>query len=496
MTKNYQSDKLTIMTEKKHFYITTTLPYVNAPPHMGHAVEFVRADTVARYRELLGDSVFFNTGTDEHGLKIYRKAQEEKEDPQEYVDRQSETFRTMIGLLGMKSEINFIRTTDPKHKKAAQEFWKKCLEKGDIYKKNYKINYCVGCELEKAHSDLVDGKCPDHPNQELEIIEEENYFFRFSRYQESLLELYDKDPHFVVPSFRLKEIISFVERGLEDFSISRLAKKQPWGVPVPDDPDHTMYVWFDALVNYISAIGWPDNMDTFQKWWPVTQYAGKDNLRQQSAMWQAMLLSAGLTPSRQIVINGFVISGGQKMSKSVGNVINPVDLVDKYGTDALRYYILRELHPFEDGDMTEDRFKETYNANLANGLGNVFSRILKMADKYEVDYLPLPEESEVTKKDDVKEGYHANFDSFEMNKAADFVWDKISQLDGLVEETQPFKKIKTSPKEAKADVAKMVHGLWEIAVLLRPLMPETSDIMKHAIEEKTPPQEPLFARKE
>ncbi|MGM0482382.1 MAG: methionine--tRNA ligase, partial [Patescibacteria group bacterium] len=445
------------MAQKDHFYITTTLPYVNAPPHMGHAVEFVRADVVARYRELLGNTVFFNTGTDEHGLKIYRKAKEEGEDPQEYVDRLSGTFCEMTSLLGMRPEFNFIRTTDPKHKRAAQEFWKKCLDKGDIYKKNYKVNYCVGCELEKAHSDLVDGKCPDHPTQDLEVIEEENYFFRFSRYQEALLDLYTKNPHFVVPDFRLKEIRSFVERGLEDFSISRLAEKQPWGVPVPDDPDHTMYVWFDALVNYVSAIDWPDDMDNFNKWWPVTQYAGKDNLRQQSAMWQAMLLSAGLPPSRQIVINGFVISGGQKMSKSIGNVIDPVDIIKRYGTDALRYYIIRELHPFEDGDMTEERLKDTYNANLANGLGNAFSRILKMAHKYEVDYFPLPEESKVAGDPKIKEEYHANFDSFEMNKVADFIWSKISQLDTFIEETQPFKKIKISPEEAKGDVAKMVH---------------------------------------
>ncbi|MGM0629513.1 MAG: methionine--tRNA ligase, partial [Patescibacteria group bacterium] len=430
------------------------------------------------------------------GLKIYRKAKEEGKDPQEYVDHFSEAFHKMTDLLGMKPEVNFIRTTDPKHKKAAQEFWKKCLDKGDIYKKNYKVNYCVGCELEKAHSDLVDGRCPDHPNQELEVIEEENYFFRFSRYQEALLDLYTKNPHFVVPDFRLKEIRSFVERGLEDFSISRLAEKQPWGVPVPDDPDHTMYVWFDALVNYVSAIGWPGDMDTFNKWWPVTQYAGKDNLRQQSAMWQAMLLSAGLPPSRQIVINGFVISGGQKMSKSIGNVIDPVDIIDRYGTDALRYYIIRELHPFEDGDMTEERLKDTYNANLANGLGNAFSRILKMAHKYEVDYFPLPEESKVAGDPKIKEEYQANFDSFEMNKVADFIWGKISQLDTFIEETQPFKKIKTSPEEARGDVAKMVHGLWEVAILLRPIMPETSDVIKQAIEKRTPPEKPLFARKE
>ena len=484
------------MAKPNNFYITTTLPYVNAPPHLGHAVEFIRADVVARYREELGDNVFFNTGTDEHGLKVYRKALEENKDPKVYVDEQSQNFRKMIGLLDMRSDINFIRTTDSKHIKAAQHFWKKCLDNGDIYKKKYETRYCVGCELEKSHSDLVDGQCPDHPGRELEIIEEENYFFRFSRYQEHLLELYDKNSDFVVPSFRLKEISSFVKRGLNDFSISRLAEKQPWGIPVPDDPDHTMYVWFDALVNYISAIGWPDDMDTFNEWWPVTQYAGKDNLRQQSAMWQAMLLSVGLPTSKQIVINGFVISGGQKMSKSIGNVIDPLSLIETYGTDALRYYVIRELHPFEDGDMTEEKFKDVYNANLANGLGNTFSRIMKMADKYDVDYFPLPKESEIMGQKEIKDEYHKQFSVFEMNKAADLVWKKISELDRSIEETQPFKKIKTAPEEAKEDIKKAIGGLYEVAILLKPFMPDSSDRIKNAIENKTPPESPLFERKE
>lgn len=484
------------MLKPKSFYITTTLPYVNAPPHIGHAVEFIRADIVARYKELAGDEVFLNTGTDEHGLKIYRKALEENEKPQDYVDRLSKTFRDLTSTLGMKSDLNFVRTTDERHVKSAQAFWKRCFENGDIYKKNYKIRYCVGCELEKSHSDLVNGQCPDHPGKELETIDEENYFFRFSRYQKSLLKLYDSNPGFVIPDFRLKEIRSFVERGLEDFSISRLAEKQPWGIPVPDDPDHTMYVWFDALVNYVSVIGWPDDGDTFERWWPVTQYAGKDNLRQQSAMWQAMLLSAGLPPSKQIVINGFVISGGQKMSKSIGNVIDPFDTIERYGTDALRYYVARELHPFEDSDMTEERFKETYNANLANGLGNAFSRVMKMVYKYEVVIGKLPEESEIMEREDVKSGYHEAFASFEINKVTDYIWSRISGLDRYIDETQPFKKIKTSPEEAKGDLVKMAHELWEIAILIKPIMPDSADSIMASIKEGTPPETPLFARKE
>src|SRR3990167_864202 len=275
------------------FYITTTLPYVNSDPHVGFAMELIRADVIARFRRLMGEEVMFNTGTDEHGLKIYREAQKKSENPQKYCDEYASKFENLKKALNL-SYTNFIRTTDPKHMKAAQEFWRRCGRNDDIYKKMYKTKYCVGCELEKTDSELVDGQCPIHPTMELEIIEEENYFFRFSKYQQKLIDLYENNPRFVVPDFRLNEIKQFVKNGLHDFSISRLKSKMPWGVDVPDDPDHVMYVWFDALVNYISILSWPDDEENFKKWWPVVQIAGKDNLRQQCAIWQAMLMSAGL----------------------------------------------------------------------------------------------------------------------------------------------------------------------------------------------------------
>ncbi|MFC1721155.1 methionine--tRNA ligase, partial [Patescibacteria group bacterium] len=363
----------------KNFYLTTTLPYVNADPHIGFALEIVHADIIARYRRLLGEEVFFNFGTDEHGQKVYQEALKAGKTPQEYVDGYAAKFDELKKALNL-SYNNFIRTTDPCHIAAAQEFWKKCDANGDIYKKQYKAKYCVGCELEKTDSELVDGCCPLHPGKELEIREEENYFFKFSKYQDKLLELYKSNPDFVLPDFRFNEIKRFVEGGLQDFSISRLKDKMPWGVPVPGDDEHVMYVWFDALVNYVSAIGWPDDMEKFEKWWPVVQVAGKDNLRQQSAMWQAMLMSVDLPTSKQVVIHGFVTSDGKKMSKSVGNVINPFDIVNEYGTDALRYYIAREFSPFEDSDITMEKFNVAYNANLANGIGNLASRIMKMAE--------------------------------------------------------------------------------------------------------------------
>ena len=243
---------------------------------------------------MLGQEVFFNTGTDEHGVKIYRQAQQLELDPQKYCDIQAGEFQKLKRDAQIFAMTVSSARTDPHHIKAAQEFWRRCDEKGHIYKKNYKIKYCVGCELEKTDSELVDGRCPLHPSQELEIIEEENYFFKFSTFSQQLLDLYEKNPKFVLPKGRMTEIKKFVERGLEDFSISRLKSKMPWGIEVPTDPEHVMYVWFDALVNYISALGWPEDEDRFNQWWPAVQIAGKDNLRQQAAMWQAMLMGRGL----------------------------------------------------------------------------------------------------------------------------------------------------------------------------------------------------------
>jgi len=333
---------------------------------------------------LWGKRCFFNTGTDEHGQKIYDNAIAAGQTPQEYVNKFSYEFKKLIPALGLMEDIHFIRTTDTNHIAAAQEMWRRCKANGDIYKATQTIRYCVGCELEKTDSELEDEVCPLHPNNNLEIREEENYFFKFSEYQQKLLALYKENPQFVIPSFRQKEIITFVEGGLRDFSVSRLKNKMPWGVAVPDDDDHIMFVWFDALTNYISTTGWPEKED-FDGWWPGTQVAGKDNLRQQTAIWQAMLMSAGLPTSKQVVIGGFINSGGQKMSKSLGNVIAPSELVARYGTDATRYILLRHVHPFDDSDLTWEKMDEYYSADLANGIGNVTSRILAMTQKSEVN---------------------------------------------------------------------------------------------------------------
>lgn len=393
----------------------------------------------------------------------------------------------------MLPETNFIRTTDEHHIKAAREFWKICDKKGFIYKKNYKIKYCVGCELEKTESELVEGKCPIHPNQDIELIDEENYFFKFSAFQKPLLELYDKKPNFVVPPSRLKEIRSFVERGLEDFSISRLKEKMPWGIEVPDDKDQVFYVWFDALVNYISAIGWPDDMKKFNKWWidsgGVVQYCGKDNLRQQAAMWQAMLMAAGLPPSKQIIIDGFITGeGGIKMSKSLGNTVDPYGVVNEYSADALRYYVSRELHPFEDSPFSMERFKEAYNANLVNGLGNLLSRIMKMATTNDIK---LEQYTKTTPAD-----FNEKINMFDLKSAMDLLWLNITYLDGYIQENEPFKKIKSDPERAKKDILFLLNDLKSLGENLAPFLPSTSKIIIDCVNNNKMPETPLFPRKE
>jgi methionyl-tRNA synthetase len=481
--------------KKKPFYITTTLPFLNADPHIGHATEFVRADVIARVKKLAGYDVFFNTGTDEHGIKIYRKAKEQNLDPQTYVDGYAAKFKALLPALGILPEVTFTRTTDKHHEAAAQEFWKLAKKNGFIYKKNYSVKYCIGCELEKMESELTNGRCPIHPLQELEIIEEENYFFKFSAFQKQLLELYADNPTLVIPDTRLNEIKAFVARGLEDFSISRLREKMPWGIPVPDDDAHVMYVWFDALVNYISAVGWPDRLDSFKKWCVDTggmvQYCGKDNLRQQSAMWQAMLMSAGLPSSKSIIIDGFITGeGGIKMSKSLGNTVDPMEIINEYGTDAFRYYALREMHPFEDSPFTEERFKEAYNAHLANGIGNLVSRVMKMAEANLSESVFDKDHPKVTN------AFVADaVEKFDLQSAMNIIWRAISMLDEAIQKDQPFKLVKEDKEKGIRVIKGMVEELFKIAKLLEPFLPETSQKIQDLVKANKMPTEPLFMRK-
>jgi methionyl-tRNA synthetase len=480
------------------FYLTTTLPYVNADPHVGFAFELVTADVIVRYRKLRGDDVFFNTGTDEHGLKIYRKAQEEGKDAQTYVDEYAAKFKSLKERLGLSDDLHFIRTTDRKHKAAAQELWRRCLAKGDIYKKKYKGLYCVGDEAFIKDAELVNGKCPSHSTMDPIEIEEENYFFRLSAYQQKLLDYLSREG-VIVPEWRRQEAVNFIKAGLEDFSISRVKEKMPWGVSVPDDDTQVMYVWFDALTNYISTLGWPCSAEAsqgepnclFDKFWvngETVQMAGKDQVRFQSIMWQAMLLSAGIKNTDTVVYHGFITSGGQKMSKSLGNVINPLAIIDEYGADALRYFLARHVHPFEDSDFTVARFKEAYNADLANGLGNLVARVMQLAQSnlagpVDVEFVPYPE------------AFTTVLDAFTLNEAVGYISGRIQALDQKINQTEPFKLVKSNPKEGKKLIEQLVRELAAIDLMLEPIIPETSKKIIEAIMVNKKSKN-LFPRKE
>jgi methionyl-tRNA synthetase len=476
---------------QRPLYLTTTLPYVNADPHIGFALEVVQADMYARFRILHGDKVFFNTGTDEHGLKIFQKAKEEGKGAQAYTDEYAAKFRGLKDVLGLSDDIHFIRTTDSHHTAAAQAIWNRCLERGDIYKKKYKGLYCVGDEMFLKEGDLVGGKCPNHPTMDPIEIEEENYFFRLSAYRDKLLAYLAREGS-IAPEWRRQEAINFIEKGLEDFSISREKSRLPWGVPVPGDESQVMYVWFDALTNYISTLGWPeDARGDFKTFWEegeVMQVAGKDQVRFQSIMWQAMLLSAGIKNTDRIVYHGFITSGGQKMSKSLGNVIDPYAIVGEYGTDALRYFLARHVHPFEDSDVTMERFKEAYNADLANGIGNLASRIMTLAQNnlpqpVAVSFVPYPDE------------YTAPFARFELHNAAEYVWSCIQALDQKINATEPFKVVKTDPERGRALIEELVRELAAIDQMLEPIMPATSRKIIEAIMANKKPEN-LFLRKD
>ncbi len=479
------------MSEKKTKYITTTIPYVNASPHIGHALEFIQADALARYWRLMGHEVFFTTGTDEHGQKIAEKADENNQNRQEYVDYYAEEFIKLKAVLNLSYD-NFIRTTDEKHKLAAVEMWNLCEKADDIYKKKYVGLYCIGCEVYYTEKELDENKCCTIHKKPVEEVEEENYFFRLSNYQ-GYLEEYLSDTSRALPDWQRRWAFDFVHAGLEDLSISRQKSRMDWGIPVPNDDEQVMYVWFDALTNYISTLGWPADIDNnFQKFWidgDTVQIAGKDQIRFQSIIWQAMLKSAGIKTTDKVVYHGFINSQGQKMSKSLGNVISPHELVEKYGTDATRYILLRHTHPFYDSDLTWEKMDEYYTANLVNGLGNLTARIMKMA----ATHLDGPIEKPEVAGFDAE--YLHGFDSHNLQGVCDYLWSKVKQLDEKIAETEPFKLVKTNKEDAIIIIKELTHDLYIIAHMLHPIMPEANVIIKEAILKNKKPEN-LFNRLE
>lgn len=485
------------MDDQATFYITTPIFYPNGQPHMGHAYTATFADILTRYYRMRGFSTYFLTGTDENSEKVGQAAEKAGKDVAVFTDDVVANFKEFYSDLDI-SYNQFIRTTDrERHWPGATEVWKRLVKKGDIYKGIYEGLYCVGCESFKTEKELDDkGNCPDHGTKP-EKIKEENYFFKLSKYTSEIKKRIEKEELHILPETRRKEVLSFLEEGLEDISFSRPKKVVPWGIPVPDDPEQVMYVWCDALTNYISALGFGTKEDDrFKQFWPADVHiVGKDILRFHTMIWPGMLLSAGIPLPKAVFVHGMIISEGKKMSKTLGNVLHPQDFIDEYGAEALRYYLSREINPVEDSDMTPERFKKMYNGGLANGLGNVVSRIMKMVEQYavEVDELSFESRESILSSEDAAE-YREAFESFRIDKAADSIWGEIAFMDSYIQETKPFKTIEEDEEKAHQDIMFLVQRLWEIAVLLEPFMPETAEVIEEAIESGKAPKN-LFPRK-
>ena len=475
----------------KKFYITTAIPYVNASPHIGMALEYVQTDVVARYHRQIGDEVFFLTGADENSLKNVQAAEKEGISTKELVDKNTKRFIEATKALNVSND-DFIRTTSKNHFAGAQKLWSAC-KKEDIYKKKYKGLYCVGCEQFYTEKELVDGKCPEH-QKEPEVVEEENYFFKLSNYQKKLEKLIESDEYQVVPESRKNEVLSFIKMGLEDFSISRSQKRaKNWGVPVPGDESQVMYVWFDALSNYITALDYEKEGKDFKKYWPADVHViGKGIIRFHAVYWPAMLMSAGIKLSKKLFVHGYINIAGGKMSKSLGNVVDPFELVKKYGTETVRYYLLRYIHPVQDSDFSIEKLEEAYNADLANGLGNLVNRVAGLIEQNSVKI----------KLASWQAGKLASFDKlvggFLFDQALKYIWDKISSVDGLISETKPWELAKAGKnKEVEKILNKAAGEVYQISQLLVPFLPETAEkIGKIFSAKKIKKGEPLFPRLE
>jgi methionyl-tRNA synthetase len=450
------------------FYVTTSIPYVNAKPHIGFAMELIQADVLARYHRQIGDAVLFSTGTDEHGSKIAEKAQEAGIAPKDYADEYASHFKDLIATLNVSND-KFIRTTDKDHENRVQKVWQNL--KGSIYKNNYIGLYCVGCEefVTEQHAKENNNICPVH-NRPYQQIEEENYFFSLSKFTAQIKKAIVSDEFKIIPNSRKNEMLALIDSGLEDISISRSTTKLSWGVPVPGDQTQVMYVWFDALLNYISILGYPDSPD-FANFWPAdVQVIGKDILRFHAAIWPGILIALGLPLPKKLYVHGFITSGGQKMSKSLGNVIEPNEVVSNYGVDTLRYFCLRHISSYGDGDFNWERLKEVYNNELANELGNAVGRISAMIGRYQnniIGDIPAPEH-------DIHD-YEQAIADCRFDLALEKVWEQVRGLNQYIDAEKPWEVAKTGDEQHLQEVlAYCVGNLLQIAELLAPFMPDTS----------------------
>jgi len=467
-------------------FISTTIPYVNGRPHIGHSLEFVQTDAYARYQRLLGREVFFLTGSDENSLKNVQAAEAAGVPVQAFVDEYCEYIRGLKGTLNIQFD-EFIRTTEARHFAGAKKLWSMCKPE-DIYKKRYKGLYCVGCEAFYTEDELVEGRCSEHPNRPLEEVEEENYFFRLSSYQEKLTQLIESDELRIVPEFRKNEVLGFLRQGLQDFSISRsAARAHGWGVPVPGDESQIMYVWFDALSNYITALNFAGDEKLYGTFWKqsgaskrrVIHCLGKGVIRFHAVYWIGMLLSAGLPLPTEELVHGYLTVNGQRIGKSLGNVIEPADLVSRYGVDAVRYFLLGALSPFYDGDFTESRLSEFYGAHLANGFGNLFSRTVGMVEKYCGGKVPALAE-DVFGIASFWSAYRKAFENYEFDVVVRETQALVTRCDGLISEAKPWAKFKAG-ESVDALMYQLLEAIRHIALALLPIIPEKAAAVLSAL---------------
>lgn len=473
---------------KGNFYITTPIYYVNDIPHIGHAYTTIAADVVARYRRMDGYDVFFLTGTDEHGQKIEKTARSLGEEPKALADRVVVRFKELWKKL-LISNDDFIRTTEPRHKKAVEHLFKKVMDKGDIYLGEYEDWYCIPCESFWTEKELVDLKCPSCGRQ-TERLREESYFFRMSRYEQQLLKHIEENPDFIQPPSKRNEIISFVKEGLRDLSVSR--KNLEWGIPVPGDPKHTIYVWFDALTNYLTAVGYPDNKELFERFWPADIHLiGKDILRFHAVYWPTFLMSAELPLPKQIYAHGWWTVEGKKMSKSLGNVVDPSEMADRFGVDQFRYFLLREISFGLDGDYSINAFIQRINSDLANDLGNLVSRVLTMIDRFQGGRIRKPSvlcaslEQGFNK---VVNEFKEAMDTLSFQRALVSIWEFINLTNKYIDENQPWNLAKDPQRRNELDV--VLYGGCEalrvISLMIAPFMPIASQKIWKSLGYTTP----------
>ncbi|MBR3353070.1 methionine--tRNA ligase [Candidatus Saccharibacteria bacterium] len=467
-------------------YITTAIPYVNGNPHIGHAMDYCLADCYARYQRIKGNEVRFQAGTDEHGNKIAQKAKELNVSVQEYVNENSEKFKNFIKKLNV-SYTDFIRTTDVEHEKRVQEIWRRLSD--HIYKAKYEGWYCTGCEryITKKEYEETGGVCPDH-QKPYERLEEENYYYRISDFKDRIREAIESDELRILPEFRKKEVLRLLNES-PDVSISRPVSQLSWGVPVPDDPSQVMYVWLDALSNYITVLGFPESLD-FAEWWPAdAQFVGKDILRFHAIIWPAMLLGLNLPLPRTLVSHGMVLCDGQKMSKSIGNVVDPVEVLDKYGLDAFRYFFLRHIDTFADSDFTWEKFSDAYNNELANDLGNLVQRLSTLAEKNQITY-------DKKENSGLSDEYIGLMDNFEFSKAFDLVWNRIQRLNKQIDEDKPWSLAKSGEIEKlNKCMNSLIEGLLDATYELSPFLPNAAEKIIEVFEGQIrAPKAPLFPK--